>query len=84
MVIRSGRHTVTEYFSMGGHGGFIWTSWGIALTVLTILVFTSVKSMRARERELARMEAEAPRRRRRRVAGANTPAEAVTAAGDNQ
>ena len=58
---------MTEFFSMGGHGGFIWSSWGIALVVLAILIGTSVKSMRNRERELARMEAETPRRRRRRT-----------------
>ena len=71
---------MAEYFSMGGHGGFIWTAWGIALAVLSVLVFASVRSMRARERELARMEAEAPRRRRRR-AGARP--DSVTAAGEN-
>ena len=37
--------------------------------VVAVLVAASVKSMRARERELARLEAEAPRRRRR----GNTP-----------
>ena len=79
---------MTEYFSMGGHGGFIWTAWGIALAVLSVLVVASVKFMRARERELARMEAEAPRRRRRR-GGADKPAApgsrpgSVTAAGEN-
>lgn len=56
---------MTEFFNMGGHGGFIWSSWGIALVVLAILIGGSIKSMRSRERELARMEAEAPRRRRR-------------------
>lgn len=79
---------MAEYFSMGGHGVFIWTAWGIALAVLSVLVFASVRSMRTRERELARMEAEAPRRRRRR-AGAEEPAapgtrpDTATAAGEN-
>lgn len=69
---------MTEFFSMGGHGGFIWSSWGIALVVLAILIGASLKSMRARERELARMEAEAPRRRRRRdtVSETDTPSAA--------
>ena len=79
---------MAEYFSMGGHGGFIWSAWGIAIAVLSVLVFASIRSMRARERELARMEAEAPRRRRRR-AGADQPAapgtgpDTATAAGEN-
>ena len=56
---------MSEFLNMGGHGGFIWSSWGIAFVVLAILIGVSLKSMRARERELARMEAEMPRRRRR-------------------
>ena len=56
---------MTEILNMGGYGGFIWSAWGIALVVLTALIVASLKSMRARERELAQMEAEAPRRRRR-------------------
>lgn len=63
---------MAEFFNMGGHGGFIWSSWGIAFVVLAILIGTSLKSMRNRERELARMEAEAPRRRRRRSAETDT------------
>lgn len=81
---------MAEFFSMGGHGGFIWSSWGIALVVLAILIGSSLKSMRSRERELARMEAEAPRRRRRRTAdtgpvtGTGTPSETTASAGENQ
>ena len=83
---------MAEFFNMDGHGGFIWSSWGIALVVLAILIGTSLKSMRSRERELARMEAEAPRRRRRatetdmktntKTDTATTP-ETATPAGDN-
>lgn len=78
---------MAEYFSMGGHGGFIWSAWGIAIAVLSVLVVASIRSMRARERELARMESEAPRRRRR--AGAGQPAapgtrpDAATDTGEN-
>lgn len=64
---------MAEFFSMGGHGGFIWSSWGIAVVVLAILIGASLKSMRSRERELARLEAEAPRRRRRSGAAADNP-----------
>lgn len=63
---------MAEFFHMGGHGGFIWSSWGIAFVVLAVLIGASLKSMRNRERELARMEAEAPRRRRRRGADNET------------
>ena len=67
---------MAELFSMGGYGGFIWLSWGIALVVLTILIGTSLKSMRNRERKLAQMGAEARRRRHRRavkIETADTP-----------
>lgn len=67
---------VADLFNLGGYGGFIWSSWGIALVVLAALIGTSIKSMRNRERELARMEAETPRHRRRRATEtgtANTP-----------
>lgn len=56
---------MSDILNMGGYGGFIWSAWGIAFVVLAALVVFSLKSMRARERELAQMEAEAPRRRRR-------------------
>ena len=55
---------MTEIFSMGGYGGYISSAWGIALVVLALLIGISVKSMRARERELSQLEAESPRRRR--------------------
>jgi len=55
---------MTEIFSMGGYGGYISCAWGIALVVLALLIGISVKSMRARERELSQLEAESPRRRR--------------------
>jgi len=64
---------------MGGYGSFIWSAWGIALVVLTVLIVASLKSMRARERELAQMEAEAPRRRRRSA----TTETATETAGEN-
>ena len=56
---------MTEISSMGGYGGYISSAWGIALVVLALLIGISVKSMRARERELSQLEAESPRRRRR-------------------
>ncbi len=57
---------MSAFFGMGGYGGYIWPAWGIATIVIAILVFASVHAMRARERELAQLEAETPRRRRAR------------------
>lgn len=74
---------MSEILNLGGYGGFIWSAWGIALVVLAALVVVSLKSMRARERALAEMEAQAPRRRR--GAAADNPADAIAnrAAGKN-
>lgn len=50
---------------MGGYGGFIWPAWGITVLVLAWLIVQSLRAMRARERELAELEAASPRRQRR-------------------
>lgn len=55
---------MSSFFEMGGYGGYIWPAWSIAVVVIGGLVATSIRAMRARERELAALEAEAPRRRR--------------------
>ena len=55
---------MTEIFDMGGYGVFIWPAWGIAVVLLGALIVASIRTMKARERELADMEAAAPRRRR--------------------
>jgi len=67
---------LSEYLNMGGYAGFVWPAWGIALVVLGGLIAITLRTMRARERELAELEAEAPRRRRRREQGPNAPEDA--------
>ena len=57
---------MTEVFSMGEYGMYIWPAWGFAVVILGGLVITSVRVMRARERELAELEAAKPRRRRQK------------------
>ncbi|MEX2455463.1 MAG: heme exporter protein CcmD [Rhodospirillaceae bacterium] len=49
---------------MDGYGAYIWPAWGIAALVIAVLAVGSIRAMRARERELAALEAETPRRRR--------------------
>tara|TARA_Y100001936_G_scaffold191615_1_gene190801 strand:- start:184 stop:378 length:195 start_codon:yes stop_codon:yes gene_type:complete len=64
---------MTEIVDMGGYGVYIWLAWGIAVILLSALIVASVRTMKARERELADMEAASPRRRRRdRTAGEST------------
>ena len=55
---------MTEAFNMGEYSMYIWPAWGFALLMLGGLVIASVRVMRARERELAELEAAVPRRRR--------------------
>ena len=56
---------MTEIFDMGGYGAYVWPAWGVAVVVLGGLIVASISAMRARERELAELEAASPRRRRR-------------------
>ncbi|MGB0630256.1 MAG: heme exporter protein CcmD [Alphaproteobacteria bacterium] len=70
---------MTEIFDMGGYGAYIWPAWGIAVVVLGALIVFSLRTMRARERELAELEATSPRRRRRdKSAGNPTTADPTT------
>lgn len=71
---------MTGFFDMGGYGGFIWPAWGIAALVLTGLIVASVRAMRTRERELAALEAAAPRRRRRKSAPEDSVADGTESA----
>ena len=57
---------MTEVFNMGEYGMYIWPAWGFAVLILGGLVIASVRVMRARERELAGLEATKPRRRRQK------------------
>ena len=55
---------MTEFFSMGGHGPYVWSAYGITLAVLVInawLVNAKRSSALQRAQELA-TQAEAPRK----------------------
>lgn len=41
---------------MGGYAAFIWPSYAVTLVLLAGLAFASILVMRARERELRRLE----------------------------
>lgn len=56
---------MNDLLNMGGYGAYVWPAWGIATLILTALILVSIRGLRTRERELARLENEMPRRRRR-------------------
>lgn len=45
----------SSFLSMGGHGGFVWPSFGITVLVLVVLLVTSLRSLKARESTLAKL-----------------------------
>ena len=56
---------MTALLHLDGYGVYVWAAWGIAAAVLVALTASSLRAMRARERELAALEAETPRRHKR-------------------
>jgi heme exporter protein D len=60
---------ISQFLTMGGHAGYIWPAYGVAVVVLGVLAIASLRGLRARERELAVLEAARPRSRRRRPDG---------------
>jgi heme exporter protein D len=56
---------MSEFFAMGGYGGYVWPAYAIAAAVLIGLVWHSVHALRSSARELEEAEKTAPRRRAR-------------------
>ena len=50
-----------KFLEMGGYAAYVWPALGLTAVVLAGLLMTSVRNVRRREAELARMEAEAGR-----------------------
>ena len=55
---------MTEFFQMGGHGSFIWPAYAAGVIVLGGFWISSLRGLRAKEREIAALESAAPRRSR--------------------
>ncbi len=66
--------SIGEFLAMGGHGGYIWSAYGIAVVVIGGLVITSLRAVKAREAEAAALEAARPSRRARRRTGSGDDA----------
>jgi len=55
--------SLAGFLNMGGHAGYVWSAWGLAALVIGGLVWASLRELRAREAEIAALEAAAPHRR---------------------
>lgn len=55
---REGMELLSVYLDMGGYGAFVWPSFVLSVAVLAGLLVASVRSVAARERELAALQAE--------------------------
>ena len=47
--------TLTQFLAMGGYAAFVWPALAIAAGVMTGLLIQSIRSLRAREKELAKL-----------------------------
>ncbi len=48
--------SLSSFLYMGGYASFVWTSFGITLLVLIVLLAVSVRSLRTQEANLARLQ----------------------------
>jgi len=68
-----------EYFAMGGHAAYVWTSYAVALAVLVGMLALSLGELRRSEALLRTLDAARPARRRARRADGGDAAAAVAA-----
>ena len=54
--------SIVSYFEMGGHGSYIWATYGIAFFVLLVLWIQSKRFVRKSQSELASLAVERPNR----------------------
>jgi heme exporter protein CcmD len=54
--------SIVSYFEMGGHGSYIWATYGIAFFVLLVLLIQSKRFVRNSQSELASLAVERPNR----------------------
>jgi heme exporter protein D len=55
---------IGTFLDMGGYAGFVWPSYAVVIGVLAVLLWVSLRGLKAAESELARLEGDAPRARR--------------------
>lgn len=68
-----------SFLDMGGYAAFIWPAFGLTFVVMAGMVVFTLRSLRTRQRELARLEGAGARRARH--AGADTGSESGSESG---
>jgi heme exporter protein D len=53
--------SIDHFLAMGGYAVFVWPAYGVALVVMAGFAIHGVAAYRRRQKELARLEHEAPR-----------------------
>jgi heme exporter protein D len=51
---------MSEYLAMGGYAAFVWPAYGLSALVMLGLAVTAWRSLKLRERELARLRDQLP------------------------
>jgi len=49
---------MSEFFSMGGYGAYVWPSYGMAALVMVVLLITSLRNLKSTETTFQRLKAE--------------------------
>jgi len=52
---------MSDYFNMGGYAAFVWPAFALSFGVLGVLLFASLKNLRASEKALNDIGAAGPR-----------------------
>lgn len=51
---------MSDYWAMGGYAAFVWPAYGLSAIVMIGLAVTGWRSLRARERDLAKLRDQMP------------------------
>jgi heme exporter protein CcmD len=52
--------SVAEFWSMGGHGGFVFAAWGLSVAVILLLIGRAILTGRRQKARLAALETDRP------------------------
>lgn len=55
-----------EFFSMGGYGTYVWSSYGLTAVVMLVLLVTSIRNLKSTEATFERLkQAVAPKEKQK-------------------